>query len=233
MNEELRKYIDIIKLNSEELKNKYKIKFLAIFGSVVWGVQTKDSDIDILVEFSEPIRLSHFLSTEEYLSNILGCKVDLVQKGAMKPHIEKQAEKEMEVVICENAVRMTSKERGGYMNKRNRIKDYLNDIIECCDRIEKYTENISFQEYINNSLIKDSVERNLIKIGDIIERIPKDFQDEYNQIPWTEIKGMRNVLTHHYNRIVDEIVWETVKKDIPELRNKLKQIIETIEKNET
>jgi uncharacterized protein len=68
---------------------KYKIKQIGLFGSYARGEQEKTSDVDILVEFSEIIDFFEFLEIEEYLTGILGAKVDLVMKPVLKPEIGK------------------------------------------------------------------------------------------------------------------------------------------------
>lgn len=72
-----------------ELKQEYKVASLAVFGSYVRGEQTNSSDLDILVEFSETPGLIKFIELENYLSDNLGIKVDLVHKKALKPNIGK------------------------------------------------------------------------------------------------------------------------------------------------
>ena len=79
----------ILKENETTLRDKFKIKEIGIFGSFIRGEQKQKSDIDILVEFSEPISLFEFIDVEEHLSDILGIKVDLVTKNALKPRIGK------------------------------------------------------------------------------------------------------------------------------------------------
>jgi len=79
----------ILKENLEFLAEKYKVKTIGVFGSCVRGEQKKKSDVDILVEFNEPIGFFKFLELEEYLSHIIGRKVDLVSKKALKPRIGK------------------------------------------------------------------------------------------------------------------------------------------------
>lgn len=71
----------------EELKAKYNVKNIGIFGSYVRSEAKKKSDIDILVEFEKPIDFFDFLELEEYLSRIFNIKVDLVMKRALKPDI--------------------------------------------------------------------------------------------------------------------------------------------------
>lgn len=70
-----------------EIRQKYKVKSLGIFGSYIRGQQKRNSDMDVLVEFDEPIGLFKFMDLEEYLQNILGIKIDLVSKKALKLRI--------------------------------------------------------------------------------------------------------------------------------------------------
>lgn len=78
-----------INLQKEDLKQKYYIKEIGIFGSYVRGEQDDESDLDVLVEFEKPIGLFKFLELEEYLQETLGVKVDLVSRKALKPNIGK------------------------------------------------------------------------------------------------------------------------------------------------
>src|SRR5665647_2014987 len=70
-----------------ELKERFKVKNIGVFGSYVRGEQKERSDIDVLIEFDDPIGLFEFMKLENYLSDLLGVKVDLVSKMALKLHI--------------------------------------------------------------------------------------------------------------------------------------------------
>ena len=72
------------------LKQQYKVETIGIFGSYSRGEQTKKSDLDLIVSFSEPIGIYKFIEVEEFISNKLRVKVDLVQKGALLPMIKDQ-----------------------------------------------------------------------------------------------------------------------------------------------
>lgn len=80
------------------LRKKYKVKSIGIFGSFARGEQRKGSDIDILVEFSEPIGFFKFIDLADFLEEQLGCKVDLVTKKALKPLIKDKILKEVAYV---------------------------------------------------------------------------------------------------------------------------------------
>lgn len=80
---------NVLSEHIKELEQKYGVKELGIFGSCLRGEQRKDSDLDILVEFKSDakIDLIKFVELEEYLSELLGIKVDLVLKSGLKPMI--------------------------------------------------------------------------------------------------------------------------------------------------
>jgi hypothetical protein len=77
------------------LREGFKVKRIGIFGSWVRNEQKKGSDIDILVEFEGPIGLLDFVALENYLSGLLGIKVDLVMKSALKQRIGERILKEV------------------------------------------------------------------------------------------------------------------------------------------
>lgn len=93
------KSIDEIRKILEEqkpaLKNKFKVKEIGVFGSFVRNQVTKNSDLDVLVEFEDGITLLSFIEMENYLTDLLGIKVDLVMKNALKPRIGEHILKEV------------------------------------------------------------------------------------------------------------------------------------------
>jgi uncharacterized protein len=77
--------------HKEELRREWKVKEIGIFGSYIRGKQKKQSDVDLLVEFDENSDLTFldFIRLENYLSDLLGVKVDLVEKQTLKQRIGK------------------------------------------------------------------------------------------------------------------------------------------------
>jgi len=78
----------IIAANKDVLKKNYNVDVIGIFGSYTKKNPTLNSDIDILVEFSKPINFFEFIKLEDFLSDLLSIKVDLVTKNALKPLIK-------------------------------------------------------------------------------------------------------------------------------------------------
>lgn len=69
------------------VQEKYQVKEMGIFGSYVRGEQHKDSDVDVLIDFEKAPSLLKFIELENYLSETIGIKVDLVMKRVLKPRI--------------------------------------------------------------------------------------------------------------------------------------------------
>ncbi len=83
-------FIEILRQHLPKLREKYSVSYLGIFGSYIRGEQTKDSDLDVLIQFDKKPGLLKYIELENYLSDLLGVKVDLVMKSALKPNIGKQ-----------------------------------------------------------------------------------------------------------------------------------------------
>lgn len=83
----LEKIQKMLMIHKQELKKKYSIKDIEIFGSYVRGEQKKSSDIDLLVEFEKTPDLLTFIEIEDYLQKLLKKKVDLVRKEVIRPEL--------------------------------------------------------------------------------------------------------------------------------------------------
>ena len=77
------------------LVEQYRVESLGVFGSYVRDEHSPNSDLDLLVTFHEPPSLLRFIELENYLSDLLGVKVDLVMKDALKPRIGERILKEV------------------------------------------------------------------------------------------------------------------------------------------
>ena len=89
-NRQIERLVRILRERMPELKDRYNVTSLGLFGSYVRHTQRKKSDLDLLVEFQEPPSLLTFLRLEHDLSDLLGVKVDLVMKDALRPTIARR-----------------------------------------------------------------------------------------------------------------------------------------------
>jgi predicted nucleotidyltransferase len=88
----------IIQQHKEDLREKYAVKEIGIFGSCARGEQDETSDIDILIELEKPVGIVKFLKLEKHLSFLLEAKVEIVTKKALKPYIGRQVLQEVNYV---------------------------------------------------------------------------------------------------------------------------------------
>ena len=89
---------NVILKNKNRLMENYNLKSIGIFGSYIKGEESINRDLDILVDFSNPIDLFKFLELEEELQNICSLKVDLVSVKSLKPHIGRQILSEVQYI---------------------------------------------------------------------------------------------------------------------------------------
>src|SRR5436189_4068214 len=95
---DLTNYVTSLRCELPTLALRYHVKSLEVFGSYVRQEQRDNSDLDLLVTFEEPPSLLKFIEMENHLSDLLGIKVDLVMKDALKPRIGKQVLEEAVLV---------------------------------------------------------------------------------------------------------------------------------------
>ena len=101
----------------------------------------------------------------------------------------------------------------------------LQDILEAIERIEKYAQKGKTQ-FEKDELIEIWIVHHIQIIGEAARGLSEEFRKKYSETPWPEIIAMRNILVHHYFGVETEEVWTTVERDMPELKKKIKKIIE-------
>jgi uncharacterized protein with HEPN domain len=111
------------------------------------------------------------------------------------------------------------------MSDLRRDLDYLVDIEDAIHHAIAYTEGISWEEYIEDRKTQDAVVRNLEVLGEASKKISIHLCREQPNIPWQEMAGTRDRLIHHYFGINQEIVWQIVKHDLPDLRRYISALI--------
>ena len=107
----------------------------------------------------------------------------------------------------------------------NDYKILVEHILESMEWIEKYTKNTSENDFIKSTQTQDSVIRRLEIIGEAIGNFPEEIKKEHPNIRWNEISGMRNFLIHEYFGVDLQLVWNTIKNDLPKLKKQMKKII--------
>ncbi len=101
---------------------------------------------------------------------------------------------------------------------------FIDHIRESIEMIETYTNGVTKELFLNTAQIQDAVCRRLEIIGEAANTLESEFKEQFPNIPWYKIVAMRNILIHEYFAVDLDQVWNTVQKDLPNLKNQLDKI---------
>mgnify|MGYP001379995470 CR=1 FL=1 len=115
------------------------------------------------------------------------------------------------------------------MQPEERDPAFLWDMIQSARAIVEFTENVSLEKFLavggNREMTRMAVERGLEIMGEAARRVSSQFRDRHPEIPWKEIIGLRNVLSHQYDIINYEEIYGIVRGQIPELITRLEPLV--------
>ncbi len=102
---------------------------------------------------------------------------------------------------------------------------YIDDILNAMDQVEIFVTEMSYEQFEDDLRTTYAVTRALEIVGEAARRLPPDFRDLYPNIPWKDMAGMRDRIIHGYDMVDLRIVWDVVKKDIPQIKPLIQQIL--------
>jgi uncharacterized protein with HEPN domain len=110
-----------------------------------------------------------------------------------------------------------------------RIEDYLGHIAEAIARATAYLHTVSNVEaFEKDTQVQDAVVRNIEVIGEAVAKIQgvaPGFVKQHPELPWAQMRGMRNIVIHEYFFVDLKIVWTTVKDDLPKLKQQIDALL--------
>lgn len=107
-------------------------------------------------------------------------------------------------------------------------KVYLQNILECINKINSYTQGSSRAEFLEKDLIQDAVIRNIEIIGEATKNLSKIIRTDNPEVPWKSMAGMRDKVIHNYLGVDMDLVWDTVKKNLPEVKVLIQDILNNL-----
>lgn len=105
----------------------------------------------------------------------------------------------------------------------------LQKMIHYCNEIGWILEKHCFdkKDFENDCEFQFASGMCIIQIGELVTRLNENFTEKYPEIPWRQIRGMRNIYAHDYDVIDNDIIWETITEELPELKQKLQIILDS------
>ena len=109
------------------------------------------------------------------------------------------------------------------MSREHRL--FLEDMHKACEKVARYTEGLTREQFVADGKTFDAVMRNLEITGEAARQVPAGIKERHPDVEWRSIAGFRDVAIHAYPTIDEEIVWDIVRHKVPELLLQVEQII--------
>ena len=103
-------------------------------------------------------------------------------------------------------------------------KERLGHILDAINSIQSFTTGITLEKFLDNYMLQLAVIKLLENIGEASNKMSKETRSELSEIDWTIIIRSRNILVHDYFKINLSVIWETIKSDLPVLKQKVEKI---------
>ncbi|MDV3002461.1 MAG: hypothetical protein N5P05_004116 (plasmid) [Chroococcopsis gigantea SAG 12.99] len=107
-------------------------------------------------------------------------------------------------------------------------EDYLKDILEATEAAIEFLADTDFETFQQDKKTIYAVTRAIQIIGEAVKKVPNEIKVQHTEVPWKDIAGMRDKITHQYFAVRLDIVWATVKQDLPTLKRLIINVIDNL-----
>ena len=101
---------------------------------------------------------------------------------------------------------------------------FIEDILSSIKNIEEFSKNLDKEKFSKDNLRQSAIVRQLEIIGEAVKNIPNSFRKRYQKIPWKDIAGFRDILSHAYFGVNLDRVWNIIEIDLPKLKEEIEKI---------
>jgi uncharacterized protein with HEPN domain len=99
------------------------------------------------------------------------------------------------------------------------------DIVDSAERIMSLLQGVDIERFTSDPMLHDAVLYNLVIIGEAARYVPAEVQARHSDVPWRDMREMRNFVAHVYHGVSDRRVWKTIETDLPHLPPRLRQLL--------
>ena len=114
----------------------------------------------------------------------------------------------------------------------NEFLDYVEDILDAMQKAETVLEDVTYDQFEADFRINFAVVRALEIVGEATKRLPPSLRQQYPGIPWRDMAGMRDRIIHGYDTVGLQIVWDVVRRDIPQIKPQIQQVLNDYEQRD-
>lgn len=105
---------------------------------------------------------------------------------------------------------------------------FIEHVLDSINAIEKFSKHMKKEELLSNRLKQSAIVREIEIIGEAVKNISENLKNKHREIEWKEIAGTRDKMIHHYFGIDMNIIWDIIKINLPDLKDKISKIKEEL-----
>ena len=216
------------------LRRRYDVERLGLCGSYVRGSQIRDSDVDLLVSFTETPTFYDVVELKHYLEDVLGRTVDLGMPGALdEGPAADNIRREVEYLDGrapppdddEAAVAPPSDQPAPPAGSQ---RQYLLDMLNAMEDAEAFVEGVTFEELDEDLEKQYALQRAFEIIGEAAKPLSDDLRTRYPDVPWSEMAGMRDMLVHQYFAADLGTAWNAIHEQFPRDKEHLRRMLDDL-----
>ena len=117
------------------------------------------------------------------------------------------------------------------MSRRDDVT-WVRDMLEVAKNLIARVENISYEDYSNDPVRQESVLYNLMLLGEASGQVSDETKQKYDHLPWQDMKSLRNRVTHRYFDVDQEIIWEILTDELPNVLPHIKELLKKLDKTQ-
>ena len=191
-----------------------------VFGSVARGEAGEGSDVDVLVEFAGPAGLLSQVRAVWLFERLLGRRTDVVTGAALKAPLRQ--------AVLEDAVDVFSPTFAAPTARPSpkRWQWRVSELIAVLERLAHLTAGLDFARFSADQTLQEAAVLNLLRLGEGTKFVPQQVQDSHPEVPWAELRGMRNLIAHDYFGLDLGLIWHSLTRELPPLHRHLCVLLE-------